>query len=78
MIFLSPTRQHLKSCPEIGTSAINWVQLSRFYLKMDIESSLRNVVFRKINRTVFLEKARTMDNVQEHTICTNVPSEECI
>jgi hypothetical protein len=32
-------------CPEIGTSSIDWVQLSRFYLKTEIESSLRNVVF---------------------------------
>jgi hypothetical protein len=26
--------------PEIGTSSINWAQLSRFYLKTEIESSL--------------------------------------
>jgi hypothetical protein len=31
--------------PEIGTSSIDWAQLSRFYLKTEIESSLRNVVF---------------------------------
>jgi hypothetical protein len=43
-------------CPEIGTSSIDWTQLSKFYLKKDTESSLRNVVFLKINRTVFLDK----------------------
>jgi hypothetical protein len=59
-------------CPEIGASSIDWAKLSRFYLKT--ESSLRNVVFWKINRTVFLDKDRTMDSVQKHNICTNVPS----
>jgi hypothetical protein len=29
----------------IGTSSIDWAQLSRFYLKTETESSLRNVVF---------------------------------
>jgi hypothetical protein len=33
-----------KSGPEIGTSAMDWVQQSRFYLKTEAESSLRNVV----------------------------------
>jgi hypothetical protein len=42
--------------PEIGTSSIDWAQLSRFYLKTETESSLRNVVFCNINRTVFLHK----------------------
>jgi hypothetical protein len=32
-------------CPEIGTSSIDWAQLSRFHLKTETESSLRNVVF---------------------------------
>jgi hypothetical protein len=32
-------------CLEIGTSSINWAQLSRFHLKMETESSLQNVVF---------------------------------
>jgi hypothetical protein len=41
---------------QIGTSSIDWDQLSRFYLKMETESSLRNVVFWNINRTVFLIK----------------------
>jgi uncharacterized membrane protein (Fun14 family) len=59
-----------------GTSSIDWVNLSRFYLKMEIKSSFRNVVFRKINRTAFLDKYRTMDNVQKHNICTNVPSSQ--
>jgi hypothetical protein len=30
---------------EIGTSSIDWAQLRRFHLKMEIESSLRNTVF---------------------------------
>jgi hypothetical protein len=29
-----------------------------------------------INRTVFLDKNRTMDNVQKHNICINVPSSQ--
>jgi hypothetical protein len=29
--------------PEIGTSSIDWAQLSRFHLKMETESSLQNV-----------------------------------
>jgi hypothetical protein len=43
-------------CPVIRTSSIDWAQMSRFYLKTEIESSLRNVVFWKINRTVFYIK----------------------
>jgi predicted membrane protein len=39
--------------PEIGTSSIDWAQLCRFYLKTETEFSLRNVMFWKINRTVF-------------------------
>jgi hypothetical protein len=34
------------------------------------------LLFWKINRTVFLDKARTMDNAQKHNICTNVPSSQ--
>jgi hypothetical protein len=56
-------------CPEIGTSSIDWAQLSRFYLQMEIEPSLWNIVFWTINRMVFLDKERTMDNVQKHNIC---------
>jgi hypothetical protein len=56
-------------CPEIGTSSVDWAQLIRFYLKTETESSLRNVVFWNINRTVFLDKDRTMENVQKHNIC---------
>jgi hypothetical protein len=33
-----------KLVPEIGTSSIVWAQWSRFYLKIETESSLRNVV----------------------------------
>jgi hypothetical protein len=32
-------------CPEIGTSSIDWTQLSRSYLKTETESGLRNVAF---------------------------------
>jgi hypothetical protein len=31
---------------------IDWTKLSRCYLKTEAESSLRNVVFWKVNRTV--------------------------
>jgi hypothetical protein len=34
-------------CPDIGTSSIDWAQLSRFYLKTETESILRKVVFWK-------------------------------
>jgi hypothetical protein len=40
-------------CPEKGTISIDWVQLSRFCLKTETDSSLRNVLFRNMNRTVF-------------------------
>jgi hypothetical protein len=74
---LKPTRWgpiHRASLrPKIWTSSIDWAQLNRFYLKTVTESSLRNVAFWKINRTVFWDKDRTMDNVQQHNICTNVP-----
>jgi hypothetical protein len=57
--------------PEIGTSSIDWAQLSRCYLKTEIEPSLRNIVLCNINRAVFLDKDRTMDNVQKHKNCTD-------
>jgi hypothetical protein len=41
---------------------------SRFHLKPETESCLRNVVF--------LNKSRTTDNVQKHDICVNVPSSQ--
>jgi hypothetical protein len=50
--------------PVIGTSSIDWAQLSRFYLKMETESSPRNVAFWEINMAVVLDKGRTTDNVQ--------------
>jgi hypothetical protein len=50
-------RLNLRS-PYLRTSFINWAQPSRFYLKTETESSLRNVVFCNINMT--------MDNVQKH------------
>jgi hypothetical protein len=55
-------------CLEIGTSSIDSAQLSRFYLKTETESSFGNV-FRKINRTVCLDKDRITDNDQKHNIC---------
>jgi hypothetical protein len=59
----------VKKSPETGTSSVDLAQQSRFYLKTATESSLRNAVFPKINRTVFLDKDRTMDDVQKHNIC---------
>jgi hypothetical protein len=31
--------------PEIGTSTIDWAQMTRFHLKKETESSLRNIVW---------------------------------
>jgi hypothetical protein len=59
-------------CSQIRTSSVDWAQQSRFYLKTETESSIRNVLFWKINRTVCLDTDKTMDNVQKHNICTNV------
>jgi hypothetical protein len=64
-------RVHLQIGLETGISSIDWAQLSRFHLKTETESSLWSAVFWKINRTVFFDKDRTMDNVQKHNICTN-------
>jgi hypothetical protein len=47
--------QLAKTCLEVGTSSIDWTQLSRFHLKTETESSLRNVVL-NINMI--------MDNIQ--------------
>jgi hypothetical protein len=47
--------------PEIGSSSIDWTQLSRFYLKTETESSIRNTVFWNINRIVFTDKDRMMN-----------------
>jgi hypothetical protein len=66
-------KQRSKLFPEIGTGSIDWAQLSRFFLKMETESSLWNVVFWNINRTVLLGKDKMMENVQKYNICTNVP-----
>jgi hypothetical protein len=46
------------------------------YLRLGIEteSNLRNIMFWKLNRTVFLDIDWTMDNIQKHNIYTNVPS----
>jgi hypothetical protein len=32
--------------PETGTSSMDWVQLTRFYLNTETKSSFRNVVFK--------------------------------
>jgi hypothetical protein len=45
-----------------------WVD-SFYFVKTETESRHRNVVFWKTNRTVFLDKDRTMDNVQKQNIC---------
>jgi hypothetical protein len=44
---------------EIGTSSINWAQLSRFHLKTDRIQSPKRV----------LNKNRIVDNVQKHNNC---------
>jgi hypothetical protein len=41
-----------------------------------LRSGLRNVVFCKTNRTVFLDKDRTMDNVQKHNIYTKIKQDK--
>jgi hypothetical protein len=51
--------------------SIDRVQVSKFYLKTETESSLRNIVLCDRKRTVFLHKYRTMDNVHKHNINTN-------
>jgi hypothetical protein len=50
-------------CPEKGDSSTDWTQLSRFHLKTETESKIRNVLS---NRNV------TVDTVQQHKICTNL------
>jgi hypothetical protein len=55
-----------KTCPEIGSSSIDWTQLSRSYLKTDTESSLRNVVLEDKQDDV-LGKGKAMDNDQKRT-----------
>jgi hypothetical protein len=49
---------------EIWTSSIYWALLRIFHLKMETESSLRNVVL--------LSKKNRMDSVQEHNNCNFV------
>jgi hypothetical protein len=50
------------------TNYIDWAQMSTFYLKTETEFSLRNAVC--------LNKNMTMDNVQKHNVCINVPSSQ--
>jgi hypothetical protein len=40
-------------CPETGTSSIDWVQRSRFYLKTETETNLRIVVLKNKEDGVF-------------------------
>jgi hypothetical protein len=47
-----------------GLALSIWTQLSRFYLKLETESSLGNAVFCNVNRMVLLDKDRVMDNVK--------------
>jgi hypothetical protein len=60
----------LSLSPEIGTSSFRWPQLSRFHLKTETVSSLRNIVSWNINRMEFSDKDKTMDNIQKHNTCT--------
>jgi hypothetical protein len=50
----------LCSCwyPEIETNTIDWVQLSRLFLKTEIEPSFR--------KAVLIKKNRTTNHVQKH------------
>jgi hypothetical protein len=66
---------YLKHRLEIGTSSINWAQLSRFCLKTDRIQSLTHCVL-KYKQDVVLDKNSIMDNSQKHHICTNVPSSQ--
>jgi hypothetical protein len=67
------------------TSSNDWAQLSRFHLKVETESSLRNVVFEiKTGRSIIViiwhrqemltvqNKNRTMDNTQKDNNCMSV------
>jgi hypothetical protein len=60
----------LYRCPEIGSTSLDWAQLSRFYMKTETESSLRNVMF--------MNKNRMMDNIQKYNIFINVPSSQTL
>jgi hypothetical protein len=42
---LRPQEKPTQLDPDIGASSIYWIQLGRFYLRTETESSLRNVVF---------------------------------
>jgi hypothetical protein len=63
--------------PEIGTSSIDWAQLSGFYLKTKTESSLQDVVFWNTKQSGVLDKNKT-DSVQKNHICHNVPSPQTV
>jgi hypothetical protein len=51
LLFKTPSYLYFKT--QIEISSIVWAQLIRFYMKTEIESCLRNVVFWNINKTVF-------------------------
>jgi hypothetical protein len=56
------------SGPESEIISIYWAQLSKFKLKAEAESNLRNVVFQI--------KDRTMDNIQNCDSYINIPSSQ--
>jgi hypothetical protein len=53
----------------IGTSSIDWTQLSKSYLKTETEPSLRNVVLKDKQDNV-LDKDKTLDIVQNRNVYT--------
>jgi hypothetical protein len=56
IMFLDIIRLPVLVGPDVGTSSVDWTQMSRFYLKTETESSLRNVVFCDINRTMNISR----------------------
>jgi hypothetical protein len=64
----NPVSETLSVSPEIGTSSINWAQVSRFFLKTETESSVWNFILKNKQDGVF--RKIQDDNVQKHNICT--------
>jgi hypothetical protein len=55
MEVLDPAVNRYSSLPNIGSGGrVNWAQLSRFYLKTETESSLRNIVYLNKNRKMVI------------------------
>jgi hypothetical protein len=61
---------------EIGTSSIDWTQLSRFYRNTETKSSLQNIAFLNKEKERYLDKNRMMNNFQKHNIFINVSSSQ--